>query len=227
MAGKKFAVLGLGQFARTLALKLYEAGAEVIAGDINGDIIEQIKESVTVAAKMDATDARALTEQGIDKVDVAIVGMGSNFEANILTTFALKQIGVKKVISKATNWTQKRILEQIGADEVISPEDESAIRLTNRLIRPELTESLELAKDHRIAKIGAPARFVGKSLSQVDARNTYKVNIVAIKKTAGKGKKSKEIINDIPSGSDILEAGDLLYVIGADADIADFVGPTL
>jgi len=224
MAGKKFAVLGLGRFARTLALKLYEAGAEVIAADIDGDLVDQMKESVTLAVKMDTTDAKALTEQGIDKVDVAIVGMGNDFEPSVLTTFLLKQIGVKKVIAKATSWTRKRILEQVGADEVISPEDESAARLSEHLIKPEIIDSLDLAQSHRIALIPIPERFAGKSLSEIDARNKYKVNIVVIKRPDPKGKKGKEVINDVPSASDVLDKGDMLYVIGADSDIADFVG---
>ena len=223
MAGTKYAVLGLGRFARKLALKLYEEGAEVIVADIDGELVDQMKESVTLAVKMDTTDAKALTEQGIDKADVAIVGMGDNFEPNVLTAFALKQIGVKRVIAKATSWTQRRILEQVGADEVISPEDESAVRLSNRLLKPEYADFLELTKDHRIAQVPVPKRFTGKSLSEIDSRNKYKVNIVAIKKP-GKGKKGKEEINDVPSASDILEEDCVVYVSGADSDIADFIG---
>ena len=221
MATRKFAVLGLGRFGRTLALKLYESGAEVIVADINPDIVDEIKESVTLAVRMDTTDSKALTEQGIDKVDTAIVGMGDEFEPNVLTTFALKQIGVKRVIVKAANWTRKRILEQVGADEVISPENESAVRLANKLINPEVKDSLELAKGHRIALVPVPARFAGKPLSQVDSRNKYKVNIVAIK---SRDKKGKDVINDIPSADDVLADDDMLYVVGADNDISDFIG---
>lgn len=224
MAGKKFAILGLGRFGRTLALKLYESGAEVIVADINADVIDEIKESVTLAVRMDTTDSKALTEQGIDKVDIAIVGMGDKFEPNVLTTFTLKQIGVKRVIVKAADWTHKRILEQVGADEVISPENESAVRLANKLINPEVKDSLELAKGHRIALVPVPSRFAGKTLIDVDSRNKYKVNIVAIKKVNGKGKKGKEVINDIPSADDVLEEDDMLYVVGADNDISDFMG---
>ena len=225
MASKKYAVLGLGRFARTLAAKLYEQGAEVIAADINSDLVEQMKESVTLAVKMDTTDPKALIEQGIDKVDIAIVGMGDEFEPNVLTTFALKQIGVKKVIVKSAIWTRSRILEKVGADEVISPEKDSAERMADKLMRPGIEESLVLPEGHRIVQIPVPERFAGKPLAEIDARNKYKVNIVAILKDQnGKNKKSKGSINDIPSADDILEAGCKLFVIGAENDISDFMG---
>lgn len=218
---KKFAVLGLGQFAMTIARRLAENGAEVIVVDRNEKVIDQIKDSVSLALRMDATDHEVLLAHGINKVDAAIVGMGDNFEMSALTIFALKRVGVERVITKVSNETLGRILSQIGADEVIWPEEESALRLANRLLKPNIIDSLELAEGHSIAQVTVPERLVGKTLREIDPRNKYKVNIVAIKRHLP-GRKDQHEINDIPSADDILVEGDVLFVVGEDKDIADF-----
>ncbi len=218
---KKFAVLGLGQFAMTIARRLSENGAEVLVADLDSDIVDQMKDVVGLALKMDSTDHQALLAQGVNKVDAAIVGMGDNFEMSVLTTFALKHIGVGRIIAKVSNDVHGRILSQIGADEIIWPEQESAMRLANRLLKPTIIDSLELAEGHSIAQVTAPKRLVGKTLRAIDPRNKYKINIVALKRPIP-GKKDQYAINDVPSADDTLQEGDLLFVVGADKDIADF-----
>ncbi len=218
---KKFAVLGLGQFAMTIAGKLAKNGAEVIVVDRDEDMVDQMKDVVSLALKMDSTDHEALMAQGIHKADAAIVGMGDNFEMSVLTTFALKHLGVKYIIAKVSNEIHGRILSQIGADEVIWPEEESAIRLANRLLKPTIIDSLELAEGHSIAQVTVPQRLTGKTLREIDPRNKYKVNIVAVKR-AVPGKKEQYKINDVPSADNVLQEGDVLFVAGADKDIADF-----
>ena len=120
---QRFAVIGLGRFGSRLAAGLASAGQEVIAIDLDERIVEQLRDRVTVAVAMDSTNEKALEAHGLDKVDAAVVCMGSAFEANALTTVILKQYGVERVISRAATPTSARILARIGADEVVNPED--------------------------------------------------------------------------------------------------------
>ncbi|MCK5270797.1 MAG: TrkA family potassium uptake protein, partial [Sedimentisphaerales bacterium] len=130
---QRFAVIGLGRFGAQLAKGLTRAGAEVVAIDKDRKIIENISSEVTVAVRLDSTDEDALLAQGVDKVDVAIIGIGQGFETSILTTVTLKSIGVKHICARAERQIHGRILRRIGADEIIFPEDESAQRWAFRL----------------------------------------------------------------------------------------------
>ncbi|HET6429548.1 MAG TPA: TrkA family potassium uptake protein, partial [Phycisphaerae bacterium] len=123
-----FAVIGLGRFGYRLSTLLAEGGAEVIAIDSRRDLVESIRDRVTVAVCLDTTDEEALRAQGVDRVNVAVVGIGDDFEANALATVILKQIGVPRVISRATTTIRAQILSRIGADDVVNPERESAER---------------------------------------------------------------------------------------------------
>ena len=122
----RFAVIGLGRFGSRLASNLAAAGAEVIAIDRSRQIVEDLRDKVTLAIALDATDEQALRIQGVDQVDCAVVGIGQDFEANALTTALLKSLGVARVVSRAGNQMQAEILTRIGADGVVKPEDESA-----------------------------------------------------------------------------------------------------
>ena len=132
----RFAIIGLGRFGQRLARMLSEAGAEVIAIDRSQEIVEAIRDEVTVAVALDATDERALLSQGVDKVDVAVVGIGTDFEAAVLATVILKQLGVPKVVARAATTNRGEILRRVGADDLVNPERESAYRWAHRLMGP-------------------------------------------------------------------------------------------
>lgn len=132
----KYAVIGLGRFGGTLARELSGQGAEVIAIDTDEEALVKVRDHVSVALRMDGTDERALREQGVDGVDIAVVGMAQRFEATQLATVVLRRMGVRRVIVKSATPLQDKILRRLGADEVISPEKESAVRLAQKLISP-------------------------------------------------------------------------------------------
>ena len=220
---QRFAVIGLGRFGTQLARALTRAGAEVIAIDKNRGIIEKISEEVTVAVRMDSMDEDALRAQGIDKVDVAIVGIGQDFESNILTTVTLKAIGVKRILARAERLTHGEILKRIGADEIIFPEHESATRWSFKLMAPRIGKKLEFAPGFSLGKYSAPQSFDGKTVQALQLRKKYHINLVGIKKgdsETPKGEKlSKQIIN-VPQPDSIINKGDLLWVIGSDDDLS-------
>ncbi len=216
MRTTKFAVLGLGRFGSTLVKALSDEGMEVLAADWDLDNVEAVKDHASLAVSMDTTNRAALLEQGLDGVDVAIVGIGENFEANLLTSLLLKQIGVKRVISRAMNRLQAQILEGIGIEDVVSPEEESARRLARNLVRPNLLEFVELAEDHGIVQFEAPAAFAGRSIMDLDLRRRHNVNIVAIKRAEGR-------VVSVPKPDDVIGKEDILVVIGSERDIERIV----
>ena len=178
---QRFAVIGLGRFGSRLANNLAAAGQEVIAIDKNKRLIEEMRDQVTLAVALDATDERALRGQGVDQVDVAVVGIGNDFEARTLITVMLKQIGVPKVITRAVTPTGAHIMKRIGADEVINPEDESADRWAVNLTNPWFLSRFELDAGHSIVEINTPQSWAGKTLIELNLRTAYGVHVVAVK----------------------------------------------
>jgi len=222
----KYAVIGLGRFGSTLARQLGEFGAEVIAIDRREERVAEVRDFVSVAIRLDATTERNLRDQGLEGADAAVVGMGEDFEAAQLVTVILKRLGVKHVVVKAPTPLQYEILKRIGADEVVSPEKESAIRLAQRLLSPRILDYIELAEGHSLVQIKAPPKFVGKSLRELDVRNVFGVNVVAIKRRKETGRDAngdpvyEERLVGIPNPTDVIDAEDVLVVIGADEDLA-------
>ena len=224
---KRFAVIGLGRFGQMLAVTLAKSGAEVIAVDKDRDIIEAIRDEVSHAVRLDSTDEEALRAQGVNEVDVAIVGIGQGrggqgFESAILTVVNLRQMGVKNIYARAENRISGEVLSKVGAIEVIYPEVESAQRWAYRLIAPQVGEKIDFAPGYSLARIKAPPSFNGKSVSELQLRQEYNVNIVAIKRAeAAKfvSGEMDEIIN-VPRAETVIYSGDILMVVGSDADIA-------
>ncbi|TVQ61876.1 MAG: TrkA family potassium uptake protein [Phycisphaerales bacterium] len=220
----RFAVIGLGRFGSRLAVNLAAAGAEVIAIDRSRQIVEELRDRVTLAIALDATDEQALKIQGIDQVDCAIVGIGNDFEANALTTVLLKTLQVKRVVSRAGNEMQSQILTRIGADGVIRPEDESADRWSHRLLAPFLIDHVELGEGFALVQTAAPEEWSGKTLQQLDLRKNHKVTIVAIKRRVASSTSSgadsyEQRVIEAPLPTSRLTTDDILVIAGFDKDL--------
>lgn len=224
---KQFAVIGLGRFGKKLAIALAMSGAEVIAIDKNREEIEQIRDQVSLAVRLDSTDEEALKAQGVDKVDVAIVGIGpggggQSFESAILTVVNLRQMGIKQIYARAEDLIAGEVFSKVGATEVIYPEIESAQRWAYKLIAPQIGEKIDFSPGYSLARIKAPASFDEKTVMDLRLRQEYNVNLVAIKrgeKGAGKKQKEGDIIN-VPMPNTVIYEGDILMVAGSDADLA-------
>lgn len=218
---RKFAVIGLGRFGRKLATALTMSEAEVIAIDQNREIVEELRDEVSLAVRLDSTDEDALLAQGVDKVDVAIVGIGQggrSFESSILTVVNLKAMGVPLIYARAETLIQGQVLSKVGATEVIYPEIESAQRWAYKLITPQITDKLDFAPGYSIASMAAPESFNKQTVMDLQLRQKYRVNLVSIKR----GEKSgfaDEIIN-VPLAETMIYQGDILMVAGRDADLA-------
>ncbi len=225
----RFAVIGLGRFGRKLAQLLTQAGAEVIAVDNDTDIVQRIRDEVTLAVRMDGTDEQALLSQGVDKVDCAVVGIGADFEANVLTVSTLKKIGVSRVIARAGSGVRGEILKRVGADDVVLPEDESAARWSNHLMMPQIAEFMDLDDKHSLVQVPAPNAFVDKTPRELDLRAKLKLNLVAIRRPlpekgrAGRADKRWRLIA-VPDPDGPIAPGDVLVLIGTNESLARLPG---
>ena len=219
----KVAVVGLGLFGKHVALDLARSGAEVIAIDANLDLVDDVKDEVALAVKLDATDEKELRAQGVHEVDVLVASIGDNFEANQLLVIVAKQLGIKKVVARAPTRVHAEILKRIGADEVILPEEQAAEEVARRLVQPTLKGYFELVEGYSLAEIEAPEEFLGKTLVELDLKAKHRVNLIAITRPSptDEGRKS---INAVPMGSDVIRKGDILAVTGKDEDLKDLLG---
>lgn len=222
---KRFAVIGLGRFGKKLAIALAMSGAEVIAIDRDRDVIDDIRDQVSHVVRLDSTDEEALKAQGVDKVDVAIIGigqLGKGFESAILTVVNLRQMGVKQIYARAENPIAGEVFSKVGATDVIYPEIESAQRWAYKLIAPQIGEKIDFAPGYSLARVKAPPSFNGKTLMDLQLRQKYSVNLVAIKRGEhGKTKKlEKGAIINVPMPNTIIYEEDILMVAGSDADLA-------
>lgn len=207
----QFVVIGLGRFGTALTQALYESGAEVLAIDKDEEKVNDIAPFCTHSVCADATDERNLVQLGINNMDVAVVCIASNIESSIFITLMCKQLGISRVISKASDERHKLVLERIGADKVIIPETAMGERLAAMLIKPNVVEIMTLADSFRMVEIHTPKRWIDKSLIELDLRKTERVNIVVIKR-------GDEIITS-PSADCKLLADDLIVIAGSTDDI--------
>ena len=204
---REFLVIGLGRFGAGVARTLVEAGHDVLGVDKDYAMVELRAAEIPHVVQLDSTNMDALREIGADQFDTAVVCIGSDFEANLLTTVSLKKLGVPTIIAKARTRTQKEILLQIGADEVVLPEHEAGVRLGRRLAGIGFINYLELSPDFTIVEMLAPAKFFNKTLAEINLRQRYGLTVLAVRR-------GDDMFINPPADFRILD-GDELIVIGA------------
>lgn len=226
---KKIAIIGLGDFGSSLATSLTELGAEVLAIDNDFDRVEELKDKVTVAVRLDSTDERALKVQGIADMDTVVVSIGAGFEDALLTIMNLIHMGVKRIIARSTSPIHKKILTKVGVHEVISPEEEIAKKLASNLIHEDILDYISLGNEYNIVHLKTPDAFIGKTIQELDLRIRYNVNLITIKKVitptskkAITGEVTEKIIG-VPSASTVLEKDDILVLFGREKDIQKLI----
>ena len=211
---KSFIVLGLGRFGTNVATSLFDLGYEVLAVDNKPQIIQEIVSNVTHAVVADATDEAALRSLGVRNFDMAIVAIGDDIEAIILTTVILKDLGVQKVLVKANNDLHAKILKKIGADEIVFPEKEMGERIAHNITQSNILDYINLSPEYSIIETTVPKKWNEKTLKEINVRAKYGINIMAVKHGA--------LINIAPNAEDKLYSGDVLVVIGSNLDLDVF-----
>lgn len=221
-----FAVIGIGRFGFKLATTLAEKGAEVIAIDSDRELVEEIKDLVSQAVCLDSTDEKALRAVGVQEVDAAVVAIGLNIEASILTTAILKRLGVSRIIARAMTKLQGQILQEVGAKKVVYLEDQMGEQVARTLIAPHVREHITLGTGHSLVELVPRKEFIGRTIAEVDFRARYGVNIIAIEKriprVSERGESTYEVkIDDLPSPNYRIEEGDVLVVVGSNEKIQE------
>lgn len=210
---KSFAVLGLGRFGSNIARTLEEYGAQVLAVDSREEKVEEIADEVTHAVQADVTELSALRSMGIADFDGVIVAIGENMETSIITIMHLKDLGAKHIIAKAQNELHAKVLKRIGANRVILPEKDMAVRVGHGLVNGNILDYIELSEEYGIYEIAAPKEWQGNTLVQLNLRARLGINVMAVHKNGGEFVVS-------PGAEYLVSAGDQMVVI-ARKDIMD------
>jgi trk system potassium uptake protein TrkA len=230
MSDQRFAVIGLGQFGSAIAKNLSQRGAEVLAIDSSIEKIEGIKDEVSHAVAIDATDKKALLSQNIQDVDAVVVAIGENFQGLLLCTFVLIELKVKRIIARTMGNDQRRILEKMGITEILSPEDEVGGNVAEMLINPNVVMCMQLPDDYEIVEVKAPSAIFGRSLEDIALREKYKLNLVTILRNnehehehpTENDTKDYHIIG-VPDSSSIIKERDIIVVFGLTKNIERFL----
>jgi trk system potassium uptake protein TrkA len=211
---KQFVVIGLGNFGFGVATRLAQIGHEVLAIDLSETRIDEIKDKVTQAVAGDAKDKTVLADLVSKAIDAAIVSLGDSIEASVLSVLYLKELGVRRIIAKATSDDHGKILEFIGTSEVIYPERDAAVRLAERLNAPtSVLDYIELSPEYGIIDIATPDGFVGKTLKQLHLPTEHGVLIIAVRDVL------KNDIQLLPKADYKLQPDSIISVIGRYADL--------
>ncbi|NLF40437.1 TrkA family potassium uptake protein [bacterium] len=227
----KYVVIGLGRFGTEVALWLAKHHFPVLAVDTRRQLVDQISAEVDQALALDSTNETALLDARIHEMTVAVCAIGDNhIEDSIMTTALLHQVGVPRIISRASTELHARILRVVGATEVVNPEKEMGVRTAQRIAHPVISELIPLAEGAAVAELVVPESFIGYSLAELRLRSRYGVNLIGIRRFAKQdeehGAESDEssalqphqfILN--PSPTQPFERGDILVLVGSEDNV--------
>ena len=224
----KYIVVGMGNFGAYLAKRLTDLGHEVVGVDTSESKIEQIKDHITHAVALNATDQHAVTNLPMKDCDVVVIAIGEDVGASIMTTAIFKQMKVKRIIGRAINALHETVIRAIGVDEVIHPEEETAERLAKRLQLKGVLDSLEISDDYNIVEVKVPSRYVGMSVSDANIRKEFSLNIMTTIKIKEQTnilgiKLPKRVVAGVISPDYVLEEDDILLLFGKIKNLQEFL----
>lgn len=205
-----YGIVGLGRFGYALALDLLETNDDIIVIDKNEDKIRAIREYTPNAFVVNSLDKNTLEETGIHACDIAIICIGEHMESSILTTLNLVSLGIPRVIAKACSHEHGIILEKLGA-EVVYPEKDMALRLASRLETEKLLDFVQLSEKINVSKMKIPQKAVGKSILQINIRQKFGLNIIAIENDGN--------VIDLVKPDYVFKENDIIYLSGSKASI--------
>ncbi|MEJ2201557.1 MAG: TrkA family potassium uptake protein [Desulfuromonadaceae bacterium] len=210
---KKFCVIGLGNFGFHIVSTLYEEGHEIIAIDSDKEKVQVVKDLCSLAIIADAANKEFLCSQGMEEMDAVVVSIGDRSHLSTLITLYLKELKVRRILVKAVNEDHGRILERIGATDIIYPEKDMAVRVARNMSSPNILEFIPLAEEYSLSEAEPPAGFIGKTLIELDLRKKYQLTVIAI----------KDVLTDqfipVPSPDHRIKDSDILIILGKTDDI--------
>lgn len=213
MKKKKFCVIGLGSFGFYVVATLYDAGHEVTAIDTDRDKVQAVKDLCDFAIMGDAANKEFLASHSVHEMDAVVVSTGDRSHLATLVTLYLKELKVKRILVKALSEDHGRILERVGATDVIYPEKDTAIRVARNMSSPNVLEFIPLAEEYSLSETEPPKHFLGKTLIELDLRKKYQLTVIAI----------KDVLTDqfipAPPPTHLIKDSDVLIILGKTDDI--------
>ena len=211
MSKRQFLVVGLGKFGTAMAKTIYSLGNDVLVIDKSEEKVQDIADEVTHAVVMDATDEATLKTLGVRNFDVAIVTIGGDIQGSIMATLLLKELGIKYIVAKGNGDMHAKVLTKIGADKVVLPERDMAVRVAHNLVSSNILDYIELSSEYSILEVGAIKEWYNKSLKEIDIRKKYGINVVAIKRGNN--------VNVSPNADDLIEKNDIIVALGSSTEL--------
>ena len=211
MPKHKIAVIGLGRFGSAIAKKLSEKNAEVVA----------IADHVAYSVALDSTEAKNLMAQNIQEMDAVVVAIGTNYQGLLLTTFVLQELNVKRIIVRAQDQNQRRILQKMGITEILSPEDEVSNNVAEQLVNPSVLMCMQLPDNYEIVEVKAPRAMNNRTMADIDLRGKYKINLVTLLRQGEKDKKYHII--GVPQPETVVQQNDIIVLFGTSPNINRFI----
>ena len=202
---KQYIVVGLGRFGRAIAETLCQDGAEVLGVDCKMDMVERMRDELTQTIQMDAMDRDALETLGVQDFDIIFVTMGSDIRASGTIVLLLKELGARRIIAKAHDEFHGRMLEKLGADQVLFPERDMGRRVAHSLISGNVIEFMELSTQYSMAEIRPKPEWIGRTLKELAMRSRMDINVVAIR--------NGDAVNAMPQPETRISEGDVMLVV--------------
>ena len=222
----KVIIFGLGNFGTSLALSLTETGNEVIGVDNKMEKVNLIKDKISHSICLDSTNEQAFQALPIKQTDIAVVAIGENEGAAIITTAIVKKLSAAKVISRSLSPIHDTVLQAMGIDFIVHPEQEAAEKLTTKINLKNVVDNFKIDKSYSISEIKTPSAFVGKTIIELNFRSAFNLNVITILRKKekinliGVSTTQMEVIG-IPTGDTIIEEDDVLVVFGLNEKISE------
>ncbi len=217
---KKAIVIGAGKFGTAVALTLAKGGADVIVVEKREELLDQLKDQLARVVVADATNLNAMREIGAGDTEVAVVSIGEDFEACVLTVAVLKELGAREIIARANTEREETILKLVGATRITFIESEMGHRTGESLLSPALSEQLNLPDGYSLLNLEAPERWIDQALKDIDLRSSYNVILLGVKHGTFWAPSKMDLIPDL---SYRVQARDVLVVVGQDESLAELM----
>lgn len=228
----KYIVVGLGNFGSTLAVRLTQLGHEVFGVDSRFEVVEQFKDRITHVICLDSSKAKSFSSLPIKDVDIAVIAIGEDVGASIITTALMKQHDAKQIIGRSINPVHRTVLESIGIETIFNPEEIAAEMFAKQLEMQGVVESFDLSDDCSIIEIEVPERYLGRYVGSIDFQMKYDLNLIAIKRFVERknflGMTSQKATVDMHVKEDhMLTNKDILVMMGEIKNFENMIGKEL
>ncbi|GBF51193.1 potassium uptake system NAD-binding protein [Leptospira ryugenii] len=229
MERKKIAVIGLGSFGTMLTKYLFEEGHEVLAIDLQEDLVDAVKDFSTVSVCLDATDENALRSQAIDEMDIVVIALADDFQTSVICADLLKKCGAVSIYARYQTELQQRVLSLLGVKNLFNPEEKAAKSMAEIVGYSSMRANFQVSEEYHVVEVNVPKRYVGKTIAEADIRHTYEINIITIKRPqeAKENKRASDVKQEkvlgIPKGNMTLRENDVLVLFASQTSLTKFL----